>query len=151
MALKNCLQCGKVFSSDVSELCPECKKKEEDDYDLVYKYLEENPRSTADKVSEETGVDKDLILKFLRQGRLKTVEISPESLPKCISCGQPIESSKLCPKCAKAFEEKVKEEEKKRDTVREEEVEKLREVVRTLKEKLLEMTKKEAEVEHQRK
>ena len=114
MALKNCLQCGKVFSSDVSELCPECKKKEEDDYDLVYKYLEENPRSTADKVSEETGVDKDLILKFLRQGRLKTVEISPESLPKCISCGQPIESGKLCPKCAKAFEEKVKEEEKKR-------------------------------------
>jgi len=99
MAVKNCVKCGKLFVYVNRNVCPECVEQEEKDYNAVREYLKEHPGAHVEEIGRETGVEENLILRFLREGRLITT--APAQL-ECLSCGAPISYGRLCEKCAKA-------------------------------------------------
>lgn len=106
MNLKNCPKCRKLFTPTPGHMiCPECEKKEEQEFQRVRDYLRENRGADINIVSEETQVSTKKILKYLREGRLEVTEGMGELL-KCEKCGVPIRSGQYCKKCA----EKVKEQ-----------------------------------------
>lgn len=92
MPLANCKECGKLFLKTSSDICPECQKKEEEDFNRVKEYLKENPTSSISEIMEATGVSEAKISKFIRAGRLSIK-------PTCESCGKVIDSGRLCPEC----------------------------------------------------
>jgi len=94
----NCPRCGRIFAKTVRNLCPQCLAEEEELYQKVYHYLRENPKSTVQQVSENTGVPEERILAFLRQDRLLASEWSFLTYP-CERCGTPIKSGRYCEKC----------------------------------------------------
>ena len=108
MALENCKGCGKVFMRLKTDICPECQKVEDEALNKVQKFLKENPKVDMDPaaLSEETGVDEALILKFIRKNRLvvKTPRKTGEGGKLvCASCGTPILSGTLCRVCNNAL------------------------------------------------
>ncbi|MCX7796160.1 MAG: MerR family transcriptional regulator [bacterium] len=92
MPLANCKECGKLFLKVASDICPECQRKEEEDFNKVKEYLKEHPNANLSEIMEATGVGENKISKFIRAGRLSIK-------PTCESCGRPIDSGRLCPEC----------------------------------------------------
>ena len=117
--IKNCPECGKLFVLTLFDTCEECQKVEDEQYDLVYRYLRENPNSSFDVVSQDTGVRKSKILKFLREGRITATRITVEDKISCLSCGKKVEKGKLCPKCTDGFKGKISSVKKEGKTTEE--------------------------------
>ncbi|WP_422446897.1 TIGR03826 family flagellar region protein [Thermoanaerobacterium sp. DL9XJH110] len=99
MELRNCPECGKLFVYTVKNLCPDCVKKEEEDFEKVRDYLYDNPGATIEEVSEKTGVDSKKVLEFLREGRL-VLKNANAGILSCEMCGAPILTGRYCDKCA---------------------------------------------------
>lgn len=99
MELINCKECGKLFSSSGKKVCPDCRQSEEEKFQLVKEYLWENPNSTVKKVSEETGVEEGLIIKFMREERLAAEGLVIDYSLKCKHCGTEIKSGLFCKSC----------------------------------------------------
>lgn len=97
--LKNCKKCGRMFSSINGQLfCSKCRTDDEDDFKVVREYIYDNPNSTVHDVHEATEVAEEVILKFLRQGRLV---LKGEGVGlECERCGKSINSGRFCDKCA---------------------------------------------------
>jgi flagellar operon protein (TIGR03826 family) len=83
------------------DVCDACYKEEEKQFDAVYKFLRnrENRAATIPRVVEATGVDEDLLLKFIRTGRIKVTSFPNLGYP-CDKCGTLIKKGKLCDDCA---------------------------------------------------
>lgn len=96
-----CKRCGRLFKMDVyeSELCPNCLKIDEDDFEKVREYLYEHNTATAIEISEQTDVDITQIERYLKNGRLEIPENSPIFI-KCEMCGADIRSGRLCSACS---------------------------------------------------
>ncbi|HHW98002.1 MAG TPA: hypothetical protein GX738_00045 [Firmicutes bacterium] len=94
----NCPRCGRIFAKTVRNLCPDCLAEEEELYQIVYRYLRDNPKSTVQQVSENTGVPEERILAFLRQDRIMTSEWTYLTYP-CERCGKQINSGRYCEGC----------------------------------------------------
>lgn len=92
MPLANCKECGKLFLKVSSDICPECQKKEEEDFDRVKNYLKEHPNAKITEIIEETGVSEIKVNKFIKSGRLSIK-------PTCEVCGRVIDSGRICPEC----------------------------------------------------
>ena len=116
MELINCKECGRLFSSAGQKVCPDCQNSEEEKFELVKNYLWDNPNSTVKKVSEETGVEEDLIIKFMREDRLAAEGIIVDYTLKCKHCGAEINSGIFCEKCrAKMISDFNKSDQKKKE------------------------------------
>jgi flagellar operon protein (TIGR03826 family) len=98
MALANCKACGRLFNRLNNDICPVCVKEEEEKFYLVRDYLKENRRAQIIEVSEATGVEVSLIIKFMREGRLSAVD-NPNLNYPCDSCGAPISEGRFCKPC----------------------------------------------------
>lgn len=98
MDIRNCSNCGKIYAYDGFNICRQCRRDEEKEFQRVKKYLQENPGAAIPEISEETGVESSKIIEFLRQGRL---EVKDESnlLLECERCGVPIRTGRFCDKC----------------------------------------------------
>jgi flagellar operon protein (TIGR03826 family) len=98
--LANCPICGKLFVKGVRTVCPDCFKEEEEAFEKVYSYIrqKENRMATIPEVSEATGVDEDLIIKFVKEKRIQTVNF-PNLFYGCERCGKPIQEGKICSDC----------------------------------------------------
>ena len=100
MDIRNCRECRRLFQyngfGDI--LCPECRRKDEEEFDKVKEYLRNYPGATQKGVCEATGVEFEKILRWLREERLITTNASGLGL-KCEQCGAPICSGKLCDDC----------------------------------------------------
>lgn len=99
MDLRNCPSCGKLFVYTVRNLCPNCIKEDEHDFNKVRDYLYDNPEATIEDVTAETGVDSKKVLEYLKEGRLMLKSNNPNLLT-CESCNEPILTGKFCDKCA---------------------------------------------------
>ena len=125
--VRNCPSCDAFFNyTGVRDVCHSCGQKEEDMYQIVYRFLRkrENRAATIDRIEEATGVDRELLYKWVRKGRLHTAVFPNLGVP-CDNCGHITNSGKLCERCqdnikselrtfeaAKEFRESIKANDK---------------------------------------
>lgn len=98
MDIRNCSKCGSIFRYDGKRICPACRKKNEEDFQLVKKYLDKEPGANISQVVEETGVETKKVIEFLREGRLE-VEPGGAVILECEKCGTGITTGRFCNKC----------------------------------------------------
>lgn len=99
MEVKSCRKCGKIFQYIAgAPICPRCKKKEEEIFQVVKAFLRENRGATIEEVSEATGASIGMIERYLREGRLEVTPDSPIAL-SCEQCGAKIRTGRLCDRC----------------------------------------------------
>ncbi|MBR1445038.1 MAG: flagellar protein [Firmicutes bacterium] len=118
MAAVNCPRCGRAFQvkdtevEHLDKVCPKCERIDEDTFQVIKKYLEENPMATVTDVVEDTGISVKTITRFLRQGRLEVTQ-GMSGFLKCLKCGTPIRTGKYCDVCEmymiKKFNHSLKE------------------------------------------
>lgn len=105
MALAKCKRCKNLFNKIVDkDICPACMEKEEEEFQKVKDFLKRYPEKKLEEISEETGVDKKVILDFIREGRLQLAEIQGEgefALLTCERCGKSIVTGRFCEDCRK--------------------------------------------------
>ncbi len=100
MDVRVCKRCKKMFQHVTGpDVCPKCKQKEEEMFQVVKEYLRKNPGASMNTVSQETEVPVSLIESFLRQGRLEVTADSPIRL-SCETCGENILTGRFCSKCS---------------------------------------------------
>lgn len=99
MNVRNCRSCGRLFNYVAgTPLCPVCRDKLEEKFQIVKEYIRDNPGVGMQQVSEECDVEMSVIQQWLREERLEVTENSAIYL-NCESCGQPIRSGRFCDKC----------------------------------------------------
>ena len=99
MNIIQCKICHKPFQSLGGNTCADCLTKIDRDFMTVRDYIYDNPNSNMEKVSEETGVEKAVILHILKEGRLKLDTPDTEGLLVCYICKKPISSGRMCSEC----------------------------------------------------
>lgn len=98
--LKNCTKCGRMFQADDyrEKLCSRCRGDDEAIFKEVREYLYDHPKANAQEVAEETEATEELVMKWLRAGRL---ELKGEGVGyPCDHCGVSITTGRFCKKCA---------------------------------------------------
>lgn len=99
--LANCQNCNAIFvKTQFRNVCEACYKEEEQAYETVYKFLRKRENRTAElhEVVDVTGVEEELILKFIRNGRIQLSNFPNLRYP-CGKCGTSIRDGKLCNSC----------------------------------------------------
>lgn len=121
MELSNCSNCGEIFvKNKFRDNCEKCWREEEKAYDTVSKFMRkrENRAATIIQVVEATGVSEELILKFIKSGRLQLTNFPNFGYP-CDKCGAIIREGRLCGSCAGELKADLKivehEEQRKRE------------------------------------
>lgn len=99
MELRNCPQCGKLFTYISINLCPHCLREDEEDFRKVKEYLYENPGAGLIELAEATEVDESKIIRWIREGRLEDKKFTGLLIP-CERCGTQISSGRYCASCA---------------------------------------------------
>jgi ribosomal protein L32 len=79
-------------------LCPECVKKIEDKFQEVKAYLDENPKSSMNEISENCEVTVKQIKQWVREERLTFSADSAEGI-ECEQCGKMIRTGRFCENC----------------------------------------------------
>lgn len=121
MTIRNCKKCGKIYQYDgVHKICLECRRKEEKDFEKVKEFLRENPSSSINKVSEETGVEKKTIIEFIKNDRLIAEDIEIEETIRCQRCGREIKHGKYCEKCISDFKGEIESIKKEKEAKKKE-------------------------------
>ncbi len=105
MNIKTCRDCQKIFQSYGQAYCEECLKKQDDLFVVVRNYLYDNPKATVEDICESCKVEEDLVLGWLRDGRL--LAENGASLLTCMSCGVSIAQGRVCAKCSSEFQNKI--------------------------------------------
>lgn len=98
MALANCKRCGRLYNRINAEICSECMKEDDDKFFLVRDYLRDHRRATIYEVSDGTGVEVSMIIRFIREGRITPVD-NPNLAYPCDHCGTPIQHDRYCKSC----------------------------------------------------
>lgn len=106
MDIRKCKNCGRFFQYHSSKYCPACVIELDQVFIKLREYIYENPDSTVIEVSENTGVDTEIIMEFLRDGKLELKE--PSVLLECKSCGKAIKTGVMCKECLSRFETEMK-------------------------------------------
>ena len=99
MNAKNCPRCGKLFNMIISPVCPTCEKIEEEVFDRVRKYIEDNPECSLHELARETKTSAKLIIQYIKDGRLIISEGMQGEIT-CEKCYKPIVSGHYCEACA---------------------------------------------------
>lgn len=111
MALANCSRCSKMFhKSSAGRVCSDCIVLEEEHFIKVRDFLESTPGCSLDEIEAATGVDKGVIMRFLREGRLATLgELASGVRGECKRCGADIEYGRFCRPCVQEMGASLKD------------------------------------------
>lgn len=104
MNISKCKRCGSLFQKMTSRtICQQCVRQEELDFIKVKERIQDFPGENINQLAENTGVDRHLIVQFMRSGRLQMDQskIPEELFSPCQRCGQPTTSNRFCEKCLK--------------------------------------------------
>ncbi|MRX72183.1 hypothetical protein GJU40_08465 [Bacillus lacus] len=115
--LENCPQCFQVFvKNNLQTVCNDCFQEEEQLFQRVYIFLKKrnNRSSTLSETSEATEVKEDLILKFIRQGRIQLSNFPNLGYP-CEKCGTLIREGKLCCSCKSSLTNQIRQMEREEE------------------------------------
>ncbi|MFJ8234662.1 TIGR03826 family flagellar region protein [Ureibacillus sp. NPDC094379] len=99
--IRNCPSCGELFNYiGIKDICNKCARKEEEMYEVVYRFLRkrENRAATVERIVEVTGVEEELLYKWVRKGRLQPALFPNLGYP-CDNCGRLTNHGKLCDRC----------------------------------------------------
>ena len=111
--LKNCEKCGRLFGYEGnSEKCKKCRNKEEDQFKKVKEFLWKNPNSSLDEIHNNTDVKKELIFRFLNEGRLAAEGLNVNLQMSCERCGKSISKGRYCVKCQQVLIKGFKKDKK---------------------------------------
>lgn len=115
MNLKNCPRCGKLFMPTIKDICPNCLREIDQEYDKCSKFLRENRGASMNQLHEETDVSIKQIMTFIREGRITVTQMPNLSYP-CESCGEAIKAGTICDNCRKRLANEManSEEDKRR-------------------------------------
>ncbi|MGE8080531.1 TIGR03826 family flagellar region protein [Peribacillus loiseleuriae] len=114
MELINCTNCNTLFvKSKFRDVCDACYKEEEAKFDIVYKYIRKatNRTATMQQVVDGTGVEEELLIKFVKKGRLRLAQFPNLGYP-CEKCGTIIKEGRICNSCASSIRSDLAEVEK---------------------------------------
>src|SRR5690554_3318178 len=106
MDVRNCKRCKRIFQYRGNKYCPACMIEVDELFISVRDYVYDHPNANVAEVSRETEVEEDLILDFLKQGRLELTNPSPDYV--CERCEKPITTGKYCKKCIDDMEREMK-------------------------------------------
>ncbi len=99
MDVRNCRRCKRIFNYVMGPIyCAECKKALEEEFQVVKKYVQDNPGSDIHMVSEACDVDPSQIRQWIREERLCFSDGSATGL-SCERCGVMIRTGRFCEKC----------------------------------------------------
>ncbi|TXK80971.1 flagellar protein [Paenibacillus sp. N3.4] len=98
MNVANCPRCGKIFVKGFNDVCPNCVKDLEQQYEKCVKYLREHKGTTINDLSEATEVSIKQITKFIREGRISILH-APNMSYSCEVCGISIRENTICEPC----------------------------------------------------
>ncbi|MCL2015142.1 MAG: hypothetical protein FWG68_02720 [Defluviitaleaceae bacterium] len=98
MQVMNCPRCKRLFHKFIAPVCPECEKKEEEQFQELRSFVDEGEYTTMKDIAENTGIPLKRILKYIREGRLQVKQGLDDAL-KCIQCGQPVDKGNFCKSC----------------------------------------------------
>ncbi|MET3697657.1 flagellar operon protein (TIGR03826 family) [Bacillus oleivorans] len=121
--LSNCPNCDKLFvKSAFRDVCDECFKEEEKQFETVYTFIRqrENRTATLVQVVEGTGVPEKQIIKFIKKGRLQLSKFPSLTYP-CEKCSTPIREGKLCNNCQTKLRSQIEELKKEQERIEEKE------------------------------
>lgn len=71
--LINCIICGRLFKSEEGTICSKCLEDKESPYQKVKDYIFFNRGASVFDVAEATGVEVKLILKYIKEGKISTI------------------------------------------------------------------------------
>ena len=79
MRISNCKGCGRIFNvlSD-EQYCPNCQKKMDEKFDIVKRFVEDNPNVPVETVAKETDTSYGI---------------------PCENCGRMIRTGRFCDEC----------------------------------------------------
>lgn len=98
--MKNCPECGKVFTYIRTNLCPACQQKDEDEFRKVRIFLAKNPGANITDISEGTEVEEEKIIRYIREGRILNASGQKNKINvECELCGKLIPSGRYCTPC----------------------------------------------------
>ena len=106
MEARNCPRCKKMFNYIKSPLCPACEKNDEDEFQALRTFIDENPSCNSNELHKGTGVTLKKIMSYIREGRLEISQGMHGEI-KCDSCGTPILRGKYCDNCVIKINQKV--------------------------------------------
>lgn len=99
MNVRNCKRCGKIFNYISGPvICPRCRQDQEDKFQEVKKFVQENHGADIAEVAEACEVEVKQIRQWIREERLQFADDSPIRIP-CEGCGAMIQSGRFCDKC----------------------------------------------------
>ena len=108
MEVINCRGCGRLFNALTrTRICPNCQAKLEEKFQEVKQYINENPGSTIEIVSQECDVSAKQIKQWLREERLTFSENSVQGI-ECETCGKMIRSGRFCDACKTKLQNEFK-------------------------------------------
>lgn len=98
--LANCLNCDTVYVKTTRNICQKCYEEEEQAFETVYRFLlpRKNRAATMIDIVDATKVEEKLIIKFIRENRLRTSQF-PGLAYGCEKCGKNITSGSICTAC----------------------------------------------------
>ncbi|WP_236096519.1 TIGR03826 family flagellar region protein [Bacillus sp. SB49] len=96
----NCPRCNGIFIKGSSVVCPNCKQKEESDFQAVYTFMRKKQNRTAvvAEIVAKTGVSEERIRQFVKQKRLHPSQFPNLDYP-CEKCGTSISEGRICKGC----------------------------------------------------
>lgn len=109
--IKNCPTCGNFFNyTGIRDVCVTCAQKEEKIYEEVYRFLRkrENRAATVEQIVEKTGVEEELLYKWVRRGRLQPALFPNLGYP-CDKCGGLTTKGTICEACITELQNDLKQ------------------------------------------
>ena len=99
MEVVNCRSCGRLFNYISGyQICPDCKKRIEEKFEVVKQYLRDHPDATMKDVVEDNDVTRRQVEIWIREERISfSSEVGSEI--GCERCKKPIRSGKYCSRC----------------------------------------------------
>ncbi|MCT4595410.1 MAG: MerR family transcriptional regulator [Anaeromicrobium sp.] len=134
--LKNCKKCGRIFQyTGITKICERCRRTEDESFKTVREYIYDNPGANLAEVSEETGVEEDTILRYIRQGKLEIVSENSSLLIECERCGKGIKTGRFCDVCVEEMRKGLSPDIKKKEKPKKKEIDKNKMFTASMKKK----------------
>ena len=99
MNVRNCRRCRRIFNDTMGPIyCMPCKQELEEEFQVVKKYVQENPGSDIRMVAEACNIEPSQIKQWVREERLYFTEGSNTGI-SCEHCGMMIRTGRFCERC----------------------------------------------------